>query len=219
MLTIGRLEREPSSDHTPGHTQEMEDDARRRASGEGWHHPDLEAKDRDDRDQRQHQRPEVDARHDRSVEREREAAHWKGLAKYRVKREPDCQIEDHADDRGGDPREGAVRRLVVSELLDKRRAEPDPQKARDKGGPGRQRPPRTCPVDDRSRHRRRLCDGPSCGYRLAERHGYWRSGGSDARNPAQPAMDPDDRRRAGRPRPPLIPRSLYFRGAIAVESK
>src|SRR6476660_3038075 len=34
----------------------------------------------------------------------------------------------------------------------------------------------------------------------------------------QPVVDPDDRRRAGRPRPPLIRRSLYSRGAIAVES-
>src|SRR6266404_5954882 len=33
-----------------------------------------------------------------------------------------------------------------------------------------------------------------------------------------PAVGPDDRRRAGRPRPPLIPRPLYSRGAIAVES-
>jgi hypothetical protein len=62
-----------------------------------------------------------------------------------VKREPDRQIEDHADDRGGDPGEGAVQRLVVSELLDKRRAEPDPQEARDKGGPGRQQPAEDLP--------------------------------------------------------------------------
>ena len=77
------------------------------------------------------------------------AVHWKSLAKYRVKREPDRQIEDHADDCGGDPGEGAVQRLVVSELLDERRAEPDPQEARDKGGPGRQQPAEGCPVDDR----------------------------------------------------------------------
>src|SRR6266446_7484163 len=33
-----------------------------------------------------------------------------------------------------------------------------------------------------------------------------------------PAVGPDDRRRAGQPRPPLIPRPLYSRSAIAVES-
>jgi hypothetical protein len=74
MLAIGYFEREPSSDHTPGHTQEMED-----------------------------------------------------------------------DDRGSDPGEGAVQRLVVSELLDERRAKPDPQEARDKGGPGRQQPAEDLP--------------------------------------------------------------------------
>src|ERR1700730_326978 len=53
---------------------------------------------------------------------------------------------------------------------------------------------------------------------MADSSGYGSRGGSDARDPAQPAVDPDRGRSAGRPRPPLIPRSLYSGGAIAVES-
>ena len=54
------------------------------------------------------------------------------------KREPDRQIEDHADHRGGDRRQRAREPLVAAQRLDEGRAEEDPEEAGDEGDPGRQ---------------------------------------------------------------------------------
>ena len=54
------------------------------------------------------------------------------------------------------------------------------------------RPARPCPVDDRARHRRGLCDGPSGGYRVAECGGNGGGGSSDARDTGQSAVDPGE---------------------------
>ena len=55
-----------------------------------------------------------------------------------MQREPDREIQDDADDRGGDAGERARQRLVVAQALDKGRAEPDPQPTRHEGRPGRE---------------------------------------------------------------------------------
>src|SRR5439155_6083065 len=104
----------------------MEDDARGRASGKGLDRPGLEAENRNDRGHRQNQRPEVDARRYWSTERKPEASHRKGLAKDRMKSEPDRQVEDHPDDSSGYPGERAAQRLVVAQPFDKRCAKANP---------------------------------------------------------------------------------------------
>ena len=63
-----------------------------------------------------------------------------GLAEQRVQREPDREVEDHADHRGGDRRQRAGERLVAAQRLDEGRAEEDPEEARREGHPGREQP-------------------------------------------------------------------------------
>ena len=74
----------------------------------------------------------------RHVERQAVAAHRRGLAEQGVQREPDREVQDHADHRGGDRRQRAGERLVAAQPLDEGRAEEDPEEARREGHPGRE---------------------------------------------------------------------------------
>ena len=53
-----------------------------------------------------------------------------GLPEHRMQREPDRQIENHADHGGGDRRQRARQSLVAAQGFDERRAEEDPEEAR-----------------------------------------------------------------------------------------
>jgi hypothetical protein len=90
------------------------------------------------------------------------AANRDRLAEPGVEREPDRQVEDDPDDSGGDPGQRTGERLVVAQPFDERRAEADPQKARDKGGPGREQPA------ERARQHRRQRAGVAVGRHEAD---------------------------------------------------
>ena len=82
-------------------------------------------------------------------------AHRPHLPEHGVDREPDREVEDDADHRGGDRGERAVERLVAAQHLDEGRAEEDPQEARDEGDPGREQPAeRARPASARARRDR-----------------------------------------------------------------
>src|SRR6476620_6879216 len=55
--------------------------------------------------------------------------------------EPDREIENDTHDRRSDAGKGAVQRLVVTQPFDERRAEADPQKARNERAPVASKPP------------------------------------------------------------------------------
>ena len=78
-------------------------------------------------------------------------------AEQHVQREPDRQIEDDADHRGGDGGERAGQPPVAAQFLDERRAGEDPQHRRHEGHPGGQR--RAEQAGDQRRERRRLAEG------------------------------------------------------------
>ena len=77
-------------------------------------------------------------------------------AEQHVQREPDRQIEDDADHRGGDGGERAGEPPVAAQFLDERRAGEDPQHRRHEGHPGGQR--RAEQAGDERRERRRLAE-------------------------------------------------------------
>src|SRR3546814_10948275 len=62
--------------------------------------------------------------------------------------EPDGQVEDDADDRGGDRRQGGGQQPLAAQRLDVGRPEEDPEEAGHEGDPGGQRG-----ADDARRHR------------------------------------------------------------------
>ncbi len=63
-----------------------------------------------------------------------------GLSKQRVQREPDREVEDHADHGGRDRTERPGEALVAAQELDVGRTEEDPEEARREGDPGREQP-------------------------------------------------------------------------------
>jgi hypothetical protein len=65
------------------------------------------------------------------------------------------------------------------------------------------RAPQPCPVDDRARHCRRLCDGTCWGCRVAGHTGDGGCSGAEACDTPQSALDSGDRRSLGRPRFPV----------------
>jgi hypothetical protein len=61
-------------------------------------HADLEAEDRNRRAKRQNQTPNVETCQDRRVKAETESDNMTRGAKHRVNGEPDCKVQDDADD-------------------------------------------------------------------------------------------------------------------------
>src|ERR1051326_1812688 len=117
-------------------SDEVEDHAGGAAGAEGRDHAEFEAENRAGGRDRERQGPHIDARQLRCVERKAEALHRRGLAEYGVHREPDCEVENDADDRRGDRRERRIQGLVVAQLLGEGRAEEDPEETRHEGGSG-----------------------------------------------------------------------------------
>src|SRR6266481_3494881 len=103
-------------------------------------HADVEAEDGGRSRNGQDQRGNIDAGQNRHVERQPERSHRPGLPKHGVQREPDRQIEDHADDGGGNGGQRAGKSLVAAQGLDERRAQKDPEEAGREGDPRRQQP-------------------------------------------------------------------------------
>ena len=83
---------------------------------------------------------------DAGIERipaQRPGAHFLDVREQHVQHEPEREVEDHADHRGGDRGERARKPVVGAQLLDERRAGEDQQHRRHEGDPGRQ-----CGTDD-----------------------------------------------------------------------
>ena len=113
------------------HPRGIESDACSATGRENRNHADLETEDRNGRADREQQHSKhrglfgngrVEAYSESRAQRERDA-------KQRMNCKPDRQIEDDADDGGGDGRERADR-PVAAQLFDEGRAEENPEKAR-----------------------------------------------------------------------------------------
>src|SRR5262249_17228474 len=88
--------------HSCDRSHEIENDPRDAARCERWDHADLEPKDRDGGRDGESESPRIDGDEIRRVERQRECTDRHGLAKYAVDREPDGEVQNHADHRRGD---------------------------------------------------------------------------------------------------------------------
>src|SRR5690348_5239587 len=94
---------------------EIEGDARGRTAEQGRNHSDLEAKKCEECDKGENERGNVECRHDRNLNDHPERVLFVHLAEERVKGEPDREVEDHADDGGGDRRQRRTECLVTAQ--------------------------------------------------------------------------------------------------------
>src|SRR5207237_7732161 len=97
---------------------QKEEDTSSRTRGERLNYASLEPENRDQRRDRQTDRPGIEARQYRHIEGEAVAAQRDGFTKPGVQCEPDRQIEDDPDYSGGDAGECAVERLVAAQYFD-----------------------------------------------------------------------------------------------------
>jgi NitT/TauT family transport system permease protein len=119
--------------------REPQHDPERRHDGDDLDQPAMETERQQRRDHGERGGLEVKRQRIERKPAHRSEPGFGHVAEQDVQREPDREVEDHADDRGGDGGKRAREPPVGAQLLDERRAGEDPQHRRHEGDPRGQR--------------------------------------------------------------------------------